>query len=96
MTKPGTQDPAVVRLDVTSVAPKDRFDTIMGAYDALAVADALELTVDHDPTCMYYTLRATRGEDTFRFEYLERGPVVWRVRVDKQRPPAVLPEPHTS
>lgn len=96
MTKPETQEFAVVRLDVTSVAPKDRFDTIMGAYDALAVAEAMELTVDHDPTCMYYTLRATRGEETFRFEYLERGPIIWRVRVHKQGLPAVQPEPHTS
>ena len=75
--------PAVTELDVRPVPPKDRYDTIMGAYEALPSGGVLKLIVDHDPTCMYYTLRATRGEDAFRFEYLERGPEVWRVRVEK-------------
>lgn len=70
-------------LDVRPVPPKNRYDTIMGAYEALPTGGVLSLVVDHDPTCMYYTLRATRGEDAFRFEYLERGPEVWRVRVEK-------------
>jgi uncharacterized protein (DUF2249 family) len=69
------------RLDVRPVEPKHRFDAIMGAYEALPAGGVLELTVDHDPMCMYYTLRATRGEQTFRFAYLEEGPEVWRVEV---------------
>jgi uncharacterized protein (DUF2249 family) len=71
-------------LDVRPVEPKDRYETIMGAYDALDVGAALELTVDHDPQCMYYTLRATRGDDAFTFDYLEQGPETWRVRVGKR------------
>jgi uncharacterized protein (DUF2249 family) len=70
-------------LDIRPVEPRDRFEAIMGAYEALSPGDPLELTVDHDPTCMYYTLKATRGDDAFVFEYLERGPEVWRVRVRK-------------
>jgi uncharacterized protein (DUF2249 family) len=70
-------------LDVRPVAPKDRFDTIIGAYEALETGAELELAVDHDPTCMYYTLKATRGDDAFEFRYLEQGPEVWRVRVRK-------------
>jgi uncharacterized protein (DUF2249 family) len=70
-------------LDVRPVAPKDRYETIIGAYEALVPGDRLELTVDHDPTCMYYTLKATRGDDAFAFEYLEQGPEVWRVRIRK-------------
>lgn len=73
-----------VALDVRPVEPKERFETIMGAYDALAVGTTLDLTVDHDPKCMYYTLRAMRGDDTFRFDYLEDGPEVWRVLVAKR------------
>lgn len=34
---------------------------------------------------MYYTLQAERGDDAFGFEYLERGPEVWRVLVEKLR-----------
>lgn len=70
-------------LDIRPVEPKDRYETIIGAYEGLATGAELELTVDHDPTCMYYTLKATRGDDAFEFDYLERGPEVWRVRVRK-------------
>ncbi len=73
----------VVDLDVRPVEPKDRFETIMAAYDGLDAGQTLELTVDHDPKCMYYTLMATHGDGTFRFEYLEDGPETWRVHVTK-------------
>lgn len=82
----------IERLDIRPVEPKDRFERIMAAYEALAVESTLELVVDHDPKCMYYTLRATRGEESFRFEYLEDGPEVWRVHVRRlTAAPAVGP-----
>lgn len=70
-------------LDVRPVAPKDRFDVIMNAWRELAPGQLLELVVDHDPTCMYYTLRATEGDGAFSFDYVENGPEVWRVEVRK-------------
>lgn len=73
-------------LDVRPVEPRFRFDTIMGAYEALAAGETLALTVDHDPTCMYYTIRAIHGPDSFSFQYLEQGPEVWRVRVTRLQP----------
>jgi uncharacterized protein (DUF2249 family) len=73
----------MTNLDIRPVPARDRFETIIGAYEALPAGGELELTMDHDPTCMYYTLEATRGEDAFDFQYLERGPEVWRVRVRK-------------
>ncbi|HWA56062.1 MAG TPA: DUF2249 domain-containing protein [Gemmatimonadales bacterium] len=73
----------LLTLDLRPVEPKDRFDRIIQTYDSLAPAQPLELTVDHDPRCMYYALRATRGEDAFAFEYLENGPETWRVRVTR-------------
>ncbi len=77
---------APVALDVRPVEPRYRFERIMAAYEALATDEALELTVDHDPKCMYYTLKATRGDDAFTFDYLEQGPETWRVRVRKRGP----------
>ncbi len=74
----------LVSLDVRPVEPKDRYERIIGAYEDLDVGDVLELTVDHDPQCMYYTLRATRGEEAFSFVYLEQGPETWRVLVGKR------------
>ncbi|MEO8029949.1 MAG: DUF2249 domain-containing protein [Gemmatimonadota bacterium] len=72
-----------VQLDVRPVEPRFRFDLIMNAYQGLAPHQALELTVDHDPKCMYYALRATRGDGAFAFDYLEGGPETWVVRVRK-------------
>lgn len=77
----------ISELDVRPIAPKDRFEAIMEAYEALPPKGVLALTVDHDPSCMYYTLRATRGPEAFRFEYLEWGPEVWRVRVERRGEP---------
>lgn len=42
----------------------------------------MHLIVDCDPKCMYYTLRPTRGEDSFAFEYFE-GPEKWQVVVTR-------------
>jgi len=75
-----------VELDVRPVEPKDRFELIMATYDALEANESLQLTVDHDPLCMYYTLRATRGDASFNFEYLESGPENWCVLVTRRDP----------
>ena len=74
-------------LDVCPVEPKHRFETIMSAYRALGVGEAMELVVDHDPTCMYFTLKAEYGDAYFSFQYLEEGPETWRVLVGKRGEP---------
>ena len=82
MTDLQTSAPHV--LDVRAVEPKYRFETIMATYHALGTGEALELVVDHDPECMYYTLLAEQGSDAFMFEYLESGPMTWRVHVTRR------------
>ncbi|HSQ63641.1 MAG TPA: DUF2249 domain-containing protein [Polyangiaceae bacterium] len=72
-----------VRLDIRPVEPKNRMGTLLGAYAALANGAALDITFDHDPECMYYTLQATEPAGSFAFRYLERGPEVWRIEVLK-------------
>lgn len=79
----------IVLLDVRPLEPRDRYERIMGAYERLLSEQVLELTVDHDPKCMYYALRATRGDHAFGFDYLENGPDTWRVRVTKHEPSEV-------
>jgi uncharacterized protein (DUF2249 family) len=74
---------STAEVDVRPIEPKHRYDVIMGAYEALDVGQSMDLTVDHDPQCMYYTLRATRGDDAFTFEYIEQGPETWRVTVTR-------------
>ncbi len=72
------------RLDVRDVEPKDRIEHVLGAYSSLPHGVPLELTLDHDPRCMYYTLEATHPGADFSFDYLEQGPTVWRVQVTKR------------
>lgn len=71
-------------VDVRPTPPMHRYDEIMSAYEALGKGDTMQLIVDHDPKCMYYTLRATRGEDAFAFEYVQDGPDVWEVLVTRR------------
>lgn len=70
-------------LDVRPVEPRHRLETIMGAWRRLPVGETMLLVVDHDPECMYYTLKAEHGDDAFSFSYLERGPEQWRVQVTR-------------
>jgi len=81
------------QLDVRPIEPKHRFEQIIGTYHDLAPGETLELIVDHDPKCMYYTLEAEHGPETFSFEYLDDGPKVWRVHVEKEEAlePAAAP-----
>lgn len=77
-----------MELDVRGVEPKDRLDTILGAYHALAPGATIHLIVDHDPKCMYYTLEATEPKGSFSFHLREHGPEVWRAEVTKTTPAA--------
>lgn len=70
-------------LDVRKVEPKDRLETILGAYKALQKGATLKLTVDHDPSCMYYMLEATEPAGSFAFQTTEKGPETWRAEVKK-------------
>lgn len=72
-------------LDVRKVEPKDRLETILGAYKALQKGATLKLTVDHDPSCMYYMLEATEPANSFAFKKTEDGPEVWRAEVRKNK-----------
>ncbi len=72
-------------LDVRPVEPKHRLETILNAWAALKIGDALFLSVDHDPQCMYYTLAADYGKDAFAFEYIKSGPIDWEVKVTRHK-----------
>ena len=71
-------------LDVRSVAARNRFEMIMGRYQKLRPGQTFLLIVDHDPKCMYYTLKADYSDEAFRFDYLDDGPEVWRVHITKR------------
>lgn len=70
-------------LDVRDVEPRDRLATILGAFGALPLGATLKITLDHDPSCMYFALEESQPPGTFAFRKVGDGPEVWRAEVTR-------------
>ena len=80
------EDPAmseIATLDVRELPPARRHALIFDTYSALPPDGAFVLVNDHDPKPLYYQFQAERPGEV-RWEYLEQGPQVWRVRIGRQ------------
>lgn len=70
------------QVDVREIAPRDRHPLIFSTFHGLAVNESMELINDHNPKPLYYQfLQELEGQ--FRWDYLQGGPDVWRVRIMK-------------
>lgn len=72
-------------VDVRAIAPPDRHPLIFDAFSKLLPGEAMLLVNDHDPKPLHQQLLATHGGE-FKWEYVESGPEVWRVRIDRVAP----------
>jgi len=73
---------ADTELDVRRLRKPDKHPTIFATYAALDVGESFVLVNNHDPK----HLRAEFDADLpggFGWEYVERGPEVWRIRISK-------------
>ena len=70
-------------LDVRTISPRDRHPLIFRTFDALEEGHAFELINDHDPKPLYYQFLHERP-DQFIWSYLEQGPDIWRVSIQRQ------------
>jgi uncharacterized protein (DUF2249 family) len=70
-------------VDVRTIVPRERHPLIFKTFHDLAPGEAFLLVNDHDPKPLYYQFQAELGNDVFRWEYLETGPEVWKVRIGK-------------
>ncbi len=70
-------------LDIRPIVPRDRHPLIFDRFDALPGGAAFVLINDHDPRPLFYQFSVER-KDEFNWEYLEQGPEVWRVRIEKR------------
>jgi uncharacterized protein (DUF2249 family) len=70
------------RIDVRTVAPRDRHPLIFSTFHGLATGQAMELVNDHDPRPLYYQF-AAQMPGQFTWDYLEHGPEVWRVAITR-------------
>lgn len=69
-------------IDVRTITPRDRHALIFDTFDKLAVNESFELVNDHAPRPLLYQFMHER-ENQFEWEYLEDGPIVWRVEITK-------------
>ena len=69
-------------LDVRTLAPAQRHETIFAAYGALSPGAGFVLVNDHDPKPLRYQFEAEHT-DEFTRDVIESGPEVWRVRIGR-------------
>ncbi|HUM64399.1 MAG TPA: iron-sulfur cluster repair di-iron protein [Chitinophagaceae bacterium] len=69
-------------LDVTVLEPRQKHPTIFARFDELNAGESFTIHNDHDPKPLYYQLLGERG-NVFTWEYLEQGPVWWKVTIRK-------------
>ena len=73
---------SATKIDVRQLACEDRHALIFTTFANLAAGTALELINDHDPKPLRNVFQA-RHPDSFGWEYLEQGPMTWRVAITK-------------
>jgi uncharacterized protein (DUF2249 family) len=69
-------------IDVRCMPPRERHPNIFGTWAELPPGESILLVNDHDPVPLYYQF-AAEHPGTFRWEYLEQGPDIFRVRISK-------------
>ncbi len=73
---------SAVELDIRIVPPREKHPAIFRTFDALAKGEGFTLINDHDPAPLRHQFNATRPNQ-FEWTYIEQGPTVWRVRIEK-------------
>lgn len=69
-------------VDVRQTPPAQRHPLIFGTFESLAPGEGFILVNDHDPKPLYYQFQAEHTGE-FEWNYLEQGPVTWRVEIKK-------------
>lgn len=74
----------VAEYDLRPHPPARRHEMFYAAFAGIRPGEAFTFLNDHDPKPLYYQMQA-ESKEPFRWEYLQRGPDVWQVRVVKTR-----------
>lgn len=69
-------------LVVPELEPRLKHPTIFAYFDQMEDGESFLIQNDHDPKPLFFQLKAER-EEPFTFEYLQEGPEVWLVRIQK-------------
>ncbi|MFD1037703.1 DUF2249 domain-containing protein [Virgibacillus byunsanensis] len=71
------------KVHAPEIEPRFRHPRIFEVFDELQPGEYMELSNDHDPKPLHYQFMMER-EGTFSWEYLEEGPMLWRVCIGKK------------
>jgi uncharacterized protein (DUF2249 family)/quercetin dioxygenase-like cupin family protein len=69
-------------LDVRPLHKPDKYPTIFATYADLPVGGSFVLVNNHDPKHLHEEFEADHA-GSYGWEYLEKGPTVWRIRISK-------------
>lgn len=69
-------------VDVREIPPPERHPLIFDTFESLAPGEQMILVNDHDPKPLHYQFMFERP-GTFKWTYLEQGPEVWRVAIER-------------
>lgn len=72
-------------LDLREVPRPQRHPLVFARFDALGVGESFELVNDHDPVPLHRQMQAMRP-DQAEWSYVQRGPDVFRIRVQRVAP----------
>lgn len=84
---PPAASPSERVIDVRDIEPGFRHQIITRLFENLMPEAALQLISDHPPKPLRYQFEMRYG-DRLRWTYLEEGPDVWRVRLERVPAPA--------
>lgn len=74
----------VNEFDIRPFPPTERHEMFYKAFREIKPGEAFVFINDHDPKPLYYQMEAESTEP-FKWEYLEKGPDEWKVRVIKTK-----------
>ncbi|MDO1450851.1 DUF2249 domain-containing protein [Rhodocytophaga aerolata] len=69
-------------LDATILLPHSKHKILFEKFDSLKVGGSFIVKNDHHTKSFYHLLKSHRG-DRFEWKYLQSGPVVWKVIIQK-------------
>ncbi|KMQ49919.1 hypothetical protein CHISP_3133 [Chitinispirillum alkaliphilum] len=73
----------IVELDLRPMPPARRHELIFDTWEKLNCGEVLKIINDHDPKPLYYQFQAEHHNE-FNWEYLEEGPLDWKVSITKK------------
>ncbi|MEO9209700.1 MAG: DUF2249 domain-containing protein [Ginsengibacter sp.] len=74
----------VNEFDLRPFPPTERHEMFYKAFADIKPGEAFEFINDHDPKPLYYQMEA-ESKEPFKWEYIDKGPEEWKVRVIKTK-----------